>query len=336
MKFSRVSDPDSKKVENFLTQQSFLPIQQTLAWAEFQKTIGVDSVRIAVENDEGDFVAFVQLFIRKLPFGFTRIEIPRAPVWRVESGGWKLESSQITQIWDLLLGEIKKIAVEKKAVFVRFDFQKDVDLPAQFFSQLSVTPEANFPLTTLTLDLTQSEEELLAQMKPKGRYNIRVAQKHGIEVEKTEEVAEFYELLKKTTARDGFAAHSEEYYKKLLETLGEQASLLLAKKEGRAIGGILLTFAGDTCTYYYGASDHEFRKFMAPYLLQFEAIKMAKARGCRIYDFLGIAPLEAENHRLAGVSGFKRKFGGSVVSYPVSRVLVVRRFWWFLWRLVRG
>jgi lipid II:glycine glycyltransferase (peptidoglycan interpeptide bridge formation enzyme) len=149
----------------------------------------------------------------------------------------------------------------------------------------------------------------------------------------------------------------------LLTTLDKDAKLLLAKKDGKAIAGILLTFAGDTATYYYGASDHEFRSLMAPYLLQWRGIQFAKRRRCRFYDFLGIAQVldsrgteignrnqelwirkqgadfqspkpkaQSPNHRLAGVSSFKLKFGGEVVQYPMPRVLILKPFiYWVFW-----
>jgi len=88
--------------------------------------------------------------------------------------------------------------------------------------------------------------------------------------------------------------------------------------------------------YYYGASDNHYRKVMAPYLLQWEAIKESKKRGCKYYDFLGIAPEGAVNHPWAGVTQFKGKFGGEVVDYPKAKDLVLKPFWYFLYKLRKG
>ncbi|MCK5471612.1 peptidoglycan bridge formation glycyltransferase FemA/FemB family protein [Candidatus Gracilibacteria bacterium] len=330
MKVFQISDSDSHGIEKFLKEQKFLPIQQTPIWAKFQKSVGVNSIRIGVKNEVNELVVFVQIFVRKLPFGFTSLQISRAPLLQ-ETGNRKQE----TEISDLLISEIEKIAREKNAVFARFDFQEDLEINSPKFREVE---EENFPLNTLVLDLTKSEEEILAQMKPKGRYNIRVAVKHGVDVREMnsqEGVEIFCKLLTKTTSRDGFSAHPKNYYQKFIEQLGEHASLLIAKKEGIPLAAVLLTFSGDTATYYFGASDYKYRNLMAPYLLQLEAIKMAKTRSCKCYDFLGIAPEDSPHHRLTGVSDFKKKFGGKIIKYPKPRELVLRSLFYKLFKFAK-
>jgi lipid II:glycine glycyltransferase (peptidoglycan interpeptide bridge formation enzyme) len=182
------------KVESFLLKQEFLPIQQTAIWAKFQKTLGVESLRIAVlENKE--IIAFAQIFLKKLPFGLTKIEIPRAPLGE-------------PKFFFQILEEIQKIAKEQKAIFARFELQSDLNLES---SKLQKTEEGNFPLATIRLDISKPEEELLAQMKPKGRYNIRVAQKHKVSISAEKSIDVFFSLLQKTPKRDGFAGHSKKY-----------------------------------------------------------------------------------------------------------------------------
>ncbi len=306
------------KVEKFLEQQDFLPIQQALVWGEFQESLGWKVFRIGVEEG-GELIAFTQVFERQLPLGLKSLQISRGPLGDPAA-------------FELILEEVEKLGKQRGVVFARFDFQKDLEANSP---DLRKAKEENFPQTTLVLDLTQSEEELLKNMKQKGRYNIRVATKHGVEIQEEKDVAEFYQILKKTTSRDGFSAHPESYYQKFLQQLGKNTKLLIARKDGKAIAGIILTFAGDTATYYYGASDHEFRQYMAPYLLQFEAMKIAKAAGYRFYDFLGIAPEDSKNHHLAGVSNFKRKFGGEIVQYPQPKELVLKPFIHKLFKLIK-
>ncbi len=330
MSVFQVSASDSREIEKFLEKQEFVPIQQTSIWAKFQKSVGVDSIQVGVKNEMSELVAFVQIFVRKLPFGFTSLQIPRAPLFQFTS-----DSPQSAEVSNLLVEEIQKIGKEKNSIFARFDFQKNSEIDSP---KLREAKEGNFPQNTLVLDLTKSIEEILAQMKPKGRYNIRVAVKHGLEVQEMnspEGVEIFYELLTKTTSRDGFSAHPKSYYQKFIEQFGEHASLLIAKKEGAPLAAILLTFSGDTATYYFGASDYKYRNLMAPYLLQFEATKMAQSRGCKFYDFLGIAPENSPNHRLAGVSDFKKKFGGKIVKYPKPRELVLKPLAYAVFRLVK-
>ena len=167
-------------------------------------------------------------------------------------------------------------------------------------------------------------------MKQKGRYNIRLAEKHGVMIEHAdrddpEGLADFMRLLQETLSRDGFSGNSTEYYRALLASRsGKSEGLYLAKKDGETIAAAILVIEGTTAVYYYGAStsDNEKRKFMPAYLLQWEMMRAAKASGCQVYDFLGIAPEGTQNHRLAGVSDFKRKFGGREAVFPEKWIRV--------------
>ena len=300
----------------------FVPVQQSLGWAKLQEEIGSRSWRIGAREDSGKLIAFVQIFEKAWPLGLRWLHVPRGPIF--QDAGFRIQDTDIN---NLIFSEIRKLAEEIKSVFVKFDFFKDYGHPSPY--ALNPSPYSNFPDTTLVLDLKKSEEELLTQMKPKGRYNIRVAEKHGIKVRETSEPAAakiFYDLLKKTTERDGFAGHPLSYYEKFLEILDKQnlASCFIAEKDNKPLAASLCTFYGDTATYYYGASDYEFRNLMAPYAVQWSAIRAAKERGFKYYDFLGITPEGVDRHPLAGVTSFKKKFGGRVVSYPKSSELVLR------------
>ncbi|MCF7846334.1 MAG: peptidoglycan bridge formation glycyltransferase FemA/FemB family protein [Candidatus Peribacteraceae bacterium] len=317
---------DDPRIEEFLAQQKFLPIQQTPAWARFQESLGVASLRVAVFEDS-TLVAFAQIFLKRLPLGFSKLEIPRGPLFQ-ETWNTKHEA----EIFELIVAEVEKIGWKQNAVFSRFELQAGLALNS---SKLVLAREENFPLATIRLDLTKSMEDLLAEMKPKGRYNIRVAERHGITVTAEKSADTFFALLQKTTARDGFSGHSKYFYQKLLDTLGEDGLLLVASQNTTPLAAILVTFGGDTATYYFGASDHAYRNLMAPYLVQFEAIKIAKERGCKFYDFLGVAPPDLPKHKLAGVSKFKEKFGGELVEYPVPRLRVFRPLLYRIFRLVK-
>ncbi len=318
MEVIRIANLESPQIQEFLATQIFLPVQQTPLWARFQKSLGVASLRIAIlENKK--VVAFTQVFVRKLPLGLTRLEIPRGPLGD-------------SRFFPAFLDELAKFACEQKAIFARFDFQQNSSFASP---KLRKAREENYPLATICVDLAQSEQEILAQMKPKGRYNIRLAEKHGVQISVEKSVDTFFALLQKTTTRDGFFGHPKIFYAKLLEQLGENCVLLTARQASKPLAAILVTFAGDTATYYFGASDHAFRNLMAPYLIQFEAMKIAKKRGCRFYDFLGVAPQNSVKHHLAGVSDFKKKFGGELVTYPTPQLIVFRPFFYALFRLAK-
>jgi len=201
------------------------------------------------------------------------------------------------------------------------------------------TSLATQPDTTLLLDLTQSEHELLKQMKPKGRYNIKIAKKHSVtyqvftEKEKGSDKAlqDFYKMLEETAKRDHFGIHDFEYYQNFLKVLSPQNRLFLAYKDNTVVAGILAVFFDDTVTYYYGASANKSRETMATYGLQWHVITTAKSEGYHVYDFLGIAPENAgKNHPWQGVTDFKKKLGGSVYSYAGTYHFILKPFLYFL------
>lgn len=283
-------------------------------WGRFQEKIGRKVIELS--DDE----ARAQMIKYRLPLGLCWMEVPRGPLFKTESG--------LKKIMDRIAARAKK----EKAVFVRLSAYQEL---TGLGYPLVISSSDHHPETSLTIDLGQSEDEIQKQMKQKGRYNIKVAEKHQIQVEPDRDIDAFYEILSKTANRDGFHIHPKEYYRTQIETLGEHAQLLLAKYQDRVIAGGVFIYLDDWGIYYYGASDHHYRKYMAPYLIQWEAIKEAKRRGCRYYDFLGIAPEGAKKHRWAGVTDFKKKFGGSVVSYPQAKELILRRFWYFMYDLYK-
>lgn len=207
------------------------------------------------------------------------------------------------------------------------------------------------PTDTLELDLTQSNDQLLADMKRKGRYNINLATKKGItfshitgtefsklnEKKSADFLDAFWKLNQDTTGRDGFSGHEKSYYKKFLSSLGDKVVLFFAEYEGKKIATAISTFCGTKAIYYFGAStsDREYRKLMAPYGLQWHMIQYAKEKNCTSYDFLGIAPENEPNHAYAGISDFKWKFGGSRKTYPAAQEIVFQKFWYTLYRLAK-
>ncbi|QQR83402.1 peptidoglycan bridge formation glycyltransferase FemA/FemB family protein [Candidatus Peregrinibacteria bacterium] len=285
-------------------------------WKAFQSALGYTTWNV----ESGSASAL--LIARPLGFGQRWIEVPRGPLFGSPD--------------DLpaLMQKIKKIGRDSGAVFIRFSCYD----PAFFevFPMLKPTPYDRHPQTSLVLDLTQEHEAILEQMKPKGRYNIRVAQRHGIEVAPSDNLEAFYTLLNQTGNRDGFGVHPMAYYEEMVDQLDGSLELMMAYYNDEPVAGGIFIFVDEWAIYYYGASDHAFRPYMAPYLLQWEAIKEGKRRGCRYYDFLGIAPTDDARHPWAGVTDFKKKFGGNVMEYPQARDLVLKPFWYSLYRLYKA
>lgn len=177
--------------------------------------------------------------------------------------------------------------------------------------------------TTARINLIQTPEEIMQNMKPKGRYNIRLAQKKDISIIKSntpESVDIFFGLLEQTTNRNHFSGNHHDYYQKLCSILEERnmGGLYLAQKDGHTIAASIFIFFGDTATYYYGAStnDNKLRKYMASYLLQWEAMTEGKKRNCIWFDFLGVADQNGKPEHLRGVTDFKMKFGPEIHTWP--------------------
>ncbi len=182
---------------------------------------------------------------------------------------------------------------------------------------------------TFWIDLEPSEEELLAAMKQKTRYNIRLAQKKGVQIRAAglQDLERIYRMYAETGSRDGFIIRPKEYYLYLWETFMKagMATPLLAEIEGEALAGLFLFHFGNRAWYIYGMSSNLHREKMPNYLLQWEAMRFSKARGCKVYDLWGAPDNFIESDRLWGVYKFKEGLGGRVIQtegafdYPFKR-----------------
>ena len=187
------------------------------------------------------------------------------------------------------------------------------------------------PPDTTLVDLTGTEEEILEKMHSKWRYNIRLSTKKGVIVNKydgksinlSEKIDKFYELTKETNARDGNSSHAKDYYLDLIRSSAEereqgkdvpQINLYIAEHEGEEIAAIMTLFSHDEAIYLYGASSNHKRNLMPNHLLQWTAMKDAKAYGSKYYDMYGMPPEgEDENHPMHGLYMFKANFGGRII-----------------------
>lgn len=278
---------------------------QSPAWNNFQKKLGRQTWFFKNKK--------AHLFAVKHPLilGYSWLDIPRGPIGKKED---------YQELIDQLIQKTKG----DKIVFIRFMPAEEQQITHKKYK--TVLAHSNHqPETTLKLDLTLSEEEILKQMKPKGRYNIRLAIKKEVSITESKDISTFFNLIQETTERNQFWGHSQNYYQTMREELKENAQLLLAKYEGKVIAGGLFIYTKDEAIYYYGASSNQNRNVMAPYLIQWTAILEAQKRGCKQYDFLGVAPENAQkNHPWKGVTNFKKKFGGIFVNYFPAQELVLK------------
>ena len=161
----------------------------------------------------------------------------------------------------------------------------------------------------------RTEEELFANFHSKTRYNIRVAQKHGVEVKicSKEHLDDFIRIMRVTGERDKFNIRPKNYFVRMLDSLGDNVRLYMAFYQGKAIAGAITTnYAGQTC-YVYGASDNNHRNVMPNYLVQWEMIKWAVETGCYVYDFQGVSgDVSDPTNPLYGLYRFKKGFNGQL------------------------
>ena len=290
------------------TSGSFL---QSVGWAAFQTKAGKHVKQLELDNGS---ITSVQE--QSLGFGLHYVYIARGP------------------IGELNFNALKKAA--GYATFIRLDLPVE-NYPITQLSNYQPAPHNVQPPTTIILDLTQGEETLLAQMHEKTRYNIRVAERHGIEVGKGS-VDEFLSLLRETSARDKFRAHPDAYYRAMLADHGDpdlKIFLAVARHEGKAVAAAIFCDFGKTRTYLHGASSYEHRNLMAPYALQWHMIKAAKAAGLTHYDFWGIANSDDPAEPLAGVTRFKKGWGGEIIRYAPTMDLILKPWRYRLYRLLK-
>jgi lipid II:glycine glycyltransferase (peptidoglycan interpeptide bridge formation enzyme) len=294
-------------------------VLQSSQWGQLKERFGWQVTRVAIE-DQGQWLAAAQVLFR--PLGPRAIAyVPKGPIT-----DWA--DAKVIQN---LLEALHHLCRQRRAIFLKIepDVAEDSAL-AQRLTELGfrASPQTIQPQCTILLDLTPDPEAILARMKSKTRYNIRLAARKGVTVREgtAEDLPGFYRLMRTTGERDGFGIHSQTYYETAHQLFVPQglAKLFLAIFEDKVLGGIMVFAFGQRAWYMYGASSDEHRNLMPNYLLQWEAIKWAKERGCLTYDLWGIPDEETDvlereflkrNDGLWGVYRFKRGFGGQVVHY---------------------
>ena len=305
---------------HFLSQHPNAHLLQTGEWGELKFAFGWKPVRI-VKGDLG-----VQILFRKLPLGFTVAYIPKA----------NLDQS--------LLPEVDSACKQNHAIFLKLEPDFWVgEQPETWNLELETSPHNIQPPRTIIVDTLRSEDEILAKMKQKTRYNIRLAEKKGVTVRAWDNIEAFHSMMLVTGGRDGFGVHSLEYYQRAYELLHpkDMCEILVAEYEGKPLAALFVARNGHRAYYLYGASTDAERNRMPTYLLQWEAMKWAKAHGCEEYDLWGVpdedgatleANFETRQDGLWGVYRFKRGFGGELkrAAQAMDRVYNPLLYWVYL------
>ena len=302
---------------------------QSALWLHFQETTG----RAIVPCEGNGFVA--NGIIHTLPLVGNYLYVPRGPIIDNSQFSTSLPGGQVCN----LQTEIQKLmerAKEKKCSWLRIEPETEEVLEEiKKSTQYTIVKTSHDvqPREIFKIDITKTEEVLLAQMKPKTRYNIRLAEKRGVKVCETREekyIQAFLDLITATSGRKGITSHPRHYYRKFFEVLPEETCrLFVAEYEGRVLAANLIIFYEDTAIYLHGGSSDRHRDVMAPFLLQWEQIKRAKECGFRFYDFGGVHTEDKGNekkespsthrpsprmHSWSGMTKFKTGFAPNTLS----------------------
>lgn len=297
---------------------------QSNEWQNILKSEGKDTEKLHLPSGQDIFLIYQKIFGVKYVF--------------CPGGPFKLEPEDAKFIFDYLKN--------KNCIFFRFEpSEKIPDVKYQIRKTIDITPRA-----TTVLDLTKTEDNLLEAMHEKTRYNIRLAEKKSLRLATGKDEKVFLELMKETAGRDKFSLHDAEHYRAILNSPLSRQFTLFTTEGAPAATGIWIGF-GKVFTYLFGASNYKERSLMAPQLIQWEAIKIAKKLGFEEYDFFGIAPnchpdrasatserrdLSTslrfarddkyeydKRHQYAGVTRFKVNFGGKTLEKPGTFDLII-------------
>jgi lipid II:glycine glycyltransferase (peptidoglycan interpeptide bridge formation enzyme) len=308
---------------------------QTWEWGDFQESQGHKVYRLGVFDQQKIISVYTVSFHRIPHTNFSIGTLLRGPA---------IDSDMIENI--------KKIAQNENAIFVKFEpdeIEKIYDNSYQLIKNKSVllnfpglvtSPKVAFYPHSFIIDLSKSEDELLADMSQKTRYNIRIANRHGVTISRSTEDKDFEIYLKMlfdTTKRQGFYLHSENYHRRqwsILKPTG-MAQIFLATFQGQTLAAFMVFKLKDRLFYPYGASLDTHREVMAPTLLMWEAIKYGQSLGLKTFDMWGcLGPDANASQQGFGFHRFKQGYGGNLIQFVGTYDLVINPRLYKLYNLV--
>ncbi len=269
---------------------------QSFAWGEFKKKY--QSVwRIAVTDNSGKIKGLCQIFEENLPIG-KYLYIPRGPV---------AEKKEIKEV--LIKGIKEKLG--SGSIFIKLEPEEDFAIGRNSFHSIQ-------PKKTLIINIERSQEDLLLSFRKSTRYNIRSAQKKGVEVKESNNIDAFYDLLLETNKRQGFTGYKKSYFEEMLKKT--DSTLFIASYMGEIVAGAIILVFGETAFYLHSASQSRKNNLNATSLICFKAMEFAKEKGCKRYDFWGV-----DSVKFPGVTLFKKGFGGEEKKYPSPKDIPLQK-----------
>ncbi|MBC7879391.1 MAG: peptidoglycan bridge formation glycyltransferase FemA/FemB family protein [Anaerolineales bacterium] len=326
---------------------------QTWEWSQVKAKNGWSGLPFVWKDSQNEIVAAAMILKKQiLSKGFAaRLSILYAPKGPLLD--WNDEALR-----NRVLNDLQSFAKKQGAIFLKLD--PDVVLGSGVPHSVEDVPDdvgqaIRSELTrrgwvdssdqiqfqnTVVIELSLSEEELLASMKPKTRYNVRLAEKKGVTVRvgTLGELPMLYRMYAETSVRDGFVIRNEDYYMTVWKLFMQSAAdnqpsaiPLIAEVDGEPIAAIFLFIFAGHAYYVYGMSRNFYREKMPTYLLQWEAIKRAKSNGCETYDLWGAPDVFDESDSMWGVYRFKEGFGGEVLRTLGAYDFAPNKLWYKLY-----
>lgn len=299
MELSLELTENSSGWEQFLLANSPNALFQSWEWGEVEKKRGAKVWRLGWF--EGNKLVGIAQIIKISAKRGTFLHIRHGPIGKIN------------------FKDVRELAKKEGAWFIRVSPQIHDDAPYKKLGFVSASVHEVDGERCWVLELTKSEEELLMGMRKTTRYEIKHA--HGVVVEKTNDISRFITLYDATSKRHNFVQHKgirEEF-----ETL--DTDLFIASYEGCDLAAAIIVYFGDEAIYHHGASVPS--KVPASYLLQWEAIRQAKKRGKKVYNFWGVAPENKKNHPWRGITLFKKGFGGREINYIHAQDFAISPFY---------
>ncbi len=305
-----------EEYENFISSHTKGHFLQSYAWSKQKSEWTWEGIFVRDEN--GKIRGSMSVLIRKAPYlPFSLMYAARAPVCDIHN---KEVLAELTEA-------AKALAKKHNAYCLKLD--PDVSIEDKEFLEIMKSlgyrhrdTGKNFsgiqPRFVFRQNLDGFDEEsLMAFFHSKTRYNIKLAERKGVRVKICghEAVGDFSDMMLETGVRDGFVVRSKEYFDNMLDNLGENCRLYMAYSEDTPIAGTLAIHYGDKVWYLYGASSNQHRNLMPNYLLQWNMMKWALEKGCKIYDFRGVSGDLSEDNPLYGLYRFKKGFNGDFVEF---------------------
>jgi len=316
---------DSKQTwENFLLSSPQASFLQSWNWGEFHQSLGKKIFRLGFYQHNQ--LQGLALLIKVKAKRGTYLECPGGPI---------INWTQPAYL-QVLIHHLKTLKSTENISFLRLR-PNILDTP----ENRQILKAAGFiksPMhlhaeTTWILELDKSEEELLTNMRKNTRYSIKKAQKLGVKVTQSldeKDVDLLYQLQLEAVKRHKFVPFSKDYFLKQLQAFksSNQIQLFKASYQGQVLAISFIIFYGLEAVYHYSGSSNQHRHIPASYLLQWQAIKTAKARGLKRYNFWGITKTDDPKHRFAGVTLFKKGFGGHQLDYLPAHDLPLKSTYW--------